>query len=853
MAAPLKSDALEKGLSNAEAQRRLLEDGPNELSKNKKQTRFAIILEVLREPMFLLLLASSLIYLFLGDTYEALMLVGMILLVIGITFYQQAKTENALEALRSLSSPRALVIRDGKTCRIAGNEVVRGDWVILSEGDRVPADGILISGPGVSIDESLLTGESVSVRRNPDAGEASRLFSGTLIVQGQGVLKVQQTGMQTELGKIGRSLDTLGSENTLLQKEIRRFVVLFATWGGILCLSVFLIYGWVHHHWIEGLLAGITLAMTLLPEELPMVLTVFFALGAWRIAQKQVLTRQPRAIEALGSATVLCVDKTGTLTLNRMTVACVTNTQGELWIATGNPNSTPNPFSETFYYAALASQRQGVDPMDQAALEASKRYLPVETQQTMTSCELLKLYPITSKTMAMTQVWKSLSDDGTSLVIAIKGAPEKVMARCQLSLPRQKAILKQLQTMAQNGFRVLAVAKAHWHDEVTELPEDPEKISFEWVGLIGYQDPIRPEVPAAIQSCHQAGIRVIMMTGDYEETARSIARQIGLGHLDQMITGTQLANMSDDLLKEQVAETDVFARMLPEQKLRLVNALKANGEIVAMTGDGVNDAPALKASHIGIAMGKRGTDVAREAAHLVLLEDDFSSIVQAVGLGRRIFDNLRKAMGFIFSIHIPIAGISILPVVFNLPLVLFPAHVAFLEMIIDPACSIAFESEPSERDVMKRPPRPTLEPLFTRGSLFYSALQGNILLLAVFGVYGFSISQGYGEAEIRTMSFTTLVIANLMLITANLSGETPVIKMPFLKNRAYWLILASAFILLLLILTLPFLRDLFHFSPLSFGSYGVCFIAGLSSLLLLEILRILKKQRSNGKARFSSI
>lgn len=823
---------MSQGLSREEALKRLDRDGPNELSKGKQRTGLTIILEVLREPMFLLLLASSGIYIILGDIHEALMLLSMILLVIGITFFQENRTENTLQALKDLSSPRALVIRDGEILRIAGREVVLGDFILLNEGDRVPADGLLLSGPGLSVDESLLTGESAAVRRMPGSAEQSGLYAGTLIIQGQGTMQVERIGMQTELGKIGRSLETIDVEDTLLQKEVGRLVRFFATWGLFLCLLVFLAYGLLRDSWMNGLLAGITLAMSLLPEEFPMVLMVFLALGAWRIAKSQVLTRRAYAIEALGATTVLCTDKTGTLTINAMSVVRVANKAGAILDLNSLPEGAvvDMEFSNILTCAALASQPECIDPMDKSARETAKRLL---FDNIPAGIHLpARVYPISRSLLALTLAWPQTNG---SYNIAAKGAPEAIIKLCSLNDTKRTEVSKQVEEMAKQGLRVLAVAQAGWLQDC--LPDSPLKFGFEYVGLLGYMDPVRPTVPEAIQACHTAGIRVIMITGDYPETARSIGRQIGLKNIEKVITGDQISELSDEALKESVCTTDIFARVAPEQKLCLVNALKTNNEIVAMTGDGVNDAPALKAAHIGIAMGKRGTDVAREAAHLVLLEDDFSSIVASIRLGRRIFGNLRKALAYIFAIHIPIAGMAVLPVIFNWPLVLLPAHIAFLEMIIDPACSVAFESEPSEYDVMRRPPRPLNERIFNKQTFISATLQGNVLLLVILAVYGFTLWQDYGETRARTITIITLLLSNLMLITNNLAGEVAVYKLPFLSNKAYWWIIGGTLFMLTLIMTIPILRSLFHFSILNAEDYAICVFAALFCLVIPSLAK----------------
>lgn len=834
----LQPDRLHRfqGLTSQEAQERLIQEGPNELSKAKQGNWLTHIRDVFREPMLLLLLAGSTIYMVLGDTAEALMLLSMVLIVIAITFFQQEKAEHALKALRDLSSPKALVIRNGENQPILGREVVRGDLVVLSEGDRIPADGLLISGPGLSVDESLLTGESVAVRREPGDTQESQLHSGTMVIQGQGILHVNQIGMQTALGKIGRSLETIESEDTLLQQEVRRLVRLFASWGVLLCIVVLLTYGLIQGQWMHGFLAGITLAMSVLPEEFPMVLTVFLALGAWRIAKKDVLTRSPHAIEALGTTTVLCTDKTGTLTINRMTVVRITGKQGSVLDLENHPeNATIDPdIAEVLLYSALASQPQGNDPMDKSTRQAAAQYLPEQTFSTFAN--MARLYPISKDLLAVTIAWQ---EPQGSYTVASKGAPETLATLCQLDDTQTAQLLQHVHDMALEGLRVLAVAKATWPEQ--ELPPAPQDFLFEFVGLLGFRDPISPSVPDAIRDCHTAGIRVIMITGDYPETARSIGQQIGLKNPNDVISGTHLAELSDEALTERIRTVDIFARMVPEQKLRLVNALKANNEIVAMTGDGVNDAPALKAAHIGIAMGKRGTDVARESADLVLLEDDFTSIVHAIRLGRRIFDNLRKAMAYIFSIHIPIAGMALLPVIFNWPLVLFPAHIAFLEMIIDPACSLAFEAEPSENNVMTRPPRPINEAIFSRKTFINTLLQGLTVLMVVLLAYGLCLWLNYGEADARTIGFMTLLISNLMLITFNLTGKASVLTLPFLKNKAYWWILGGALSIQAIILATPLLRHLFNFSLLHPIDYVIALGAGGLCLILLETIRHLTR------------
>ncbi len=826
-------------LSEAEAAERLASEGYNELPSSARRSLFSLAFGVVREPMFLLLAACGAVYLVLGDVQEALMLLGFVFFVMGLTLYQERKTEHALDALRDLSSPRALVVRDGAERRIAGREVVRGDILIVSEGDRVPADALLHSCLNLLVDESLLTGESLPVRKSDDAAAAKEfrpggddlpfIYSGTMVVQGQGVAKVIATGISTEIGKIGKVLQAVEPEETLLQKETGRWVYHLALVGLSLCILVIVFYSLTRADWLHGLLAGVTLAMATLPEELPVVLTIFLALGAWRISKKRVLTRRMPAIETLGSSTVLCVDKTGTLTMNCMSVSRLFAGGDFLDVGVVLRNSMPEEFHQLIEFSILASQLDPFDPMEKAIKETGDDYL-TETEHLHKDWELVHEYPLSKELLSLSRVWKS--SEREEYIIAAKGAPEAIIDLCHFDDQQIECLSGRISEMADQGLRVLGVARAFFQQPV--LPGQQHDFVFEFLGLIGLADPVRPTVPSAIAECYSAGVRVVMITGDYPGTARNIARQIGLKKADAWITGPELEGMTELELQQRINEVNIFARVVPEQKLRLVTALKANGEIVAMTGDGVNDAPALKAANIGIAMGGRGTDVARESASLVLLDDDFSSIVQAIKLGRRIFDNIRKAIAYIFAIHVPIAGISLFPVLFQWPLLLLPAHIAFLQLIIDPACSIVFEAEGEESDVMKRPPRNSREPLFSRKMLVLSLSQGVIVLVVVLGVFWFALSRGDNEQEIRALTFTTLMISNLGLILTNRSWSRTFLATLRFPNKALFPVVAGAIIFLGIVLNVPFLIDLFRFSALSTLDLLLCLSAGIGSVLWFE-------------------
>jgi Ca2+-transporting ATPase len=836
------------GLSEKEASERLAHEGFNEIPSAKKRSIFSIALNVLREPMLLLLIASGIIYMVLGDIQEALMLLGFVLVIIGITLYQERKTERALEALRDLSSPRALVIRDGVSKRIAGREVVRGDIIVLSEGDRVPADGVVLDCNNLMLEESLLTGESVPVRKaeteestemgRPGGDNSTFIYSGTLVVGGVGIAKVAAAGIYTEFGKIGKSLQSIESEETQLQKETRRVVRNLAFIGLSLCMIMAVVYGITKGDWIAGFLASITLAMAILPEEFPVVLTVFLALGAWRISQSRVLTRRMPAIETLGSNTVLCVDKTGTLTMNQMSVDRISVGGEFLNVELNTEKEPPEKFHQLIEFSILASQTNPFDPMEKALKKLGDHYQNM-TEHLHNDWTFMREYPLSKRLMALSRVWKSPSSE--DCIIAAKGAPEAIVDLCHLSQAETLELSKQVELMAGDGLRILGVARAHFKQ--VSLPDDQHDFKFDFLGLLGFADPIRPTVPAAIQECYKAGVRVVMITGDYPVTAQHIARQVGLKSMDKVITGAELYGMNDEELRERIKTVNIFARVVPEQKLRLVNAFKENGEIVSMTGDGVNDAPALKSANIGIAMGGRGTDVAREAGALVLLDDDFSSIVKAIRLGRRIFDNLRKAMAYILAVHVPIAGLSLIPVLFGWPLVLLPVHVVFLELIIDPACSVAFEAEPEEPNVMNRPPRDRKEPLFSRRTIILSLMQGIAVLVVTLAIYGFTLNQGRGELEARSLAFTTLVIANLGLILSNRFWSKNIISSLRYKNTPLFIIIASTLAILALVIFVPVIRDMFRFGTLHPNDLVFCFGAGAVCILWFEVVKYFSRPR----------
>ena len=831
-----------KGLTNEQVLEKQRLEGFNELPSSKPKNLFTIAWGVVKEPMFLLLVACGTLYLVLGYIQEGLMLLGFVFVIMGIEFYQEKKTEKALDALKDMASPRALVIREGVEKRIAGRDVVTDDLIILQEGDRVPADATVLYAVNLMADESLLTGESVSVGKSewngtdeniqPGGDELPFVYSGSMIVQGNGIVKVTAIGSNTEIGKIGKALDSVVEEPTKLKTEMGVLVKRLAIIGISLCALVILVYTLTRGDLLKGFLAGITLAMAMLPEEFPVVLTVFMALGAWRMSKKNVLTRRPSAVETLGSATVLCTDKTGTLTQNKMTVTQLYN--GKTFHPISKNTGFPEEFHEIIEYGILSSQTNPFDPMEKAITSMGEAYLQ-NTEHIHTDWQMIKEYPLSKDLLAMSRVFTN--HESHRQTIAAKGAPEAIFDLCHLSAEERNKNHQAVAEMASAGLRVLGVAKSMIDAEA--LPEIQHDFDFEFIGLIALSDPIRETVPEAVRECHQAGIRVIMITGDYPVTAMNIAREIGLKNHQVSISGPELHAMTEDELCERIKVVNVFARVVPEQKLKIVNALKRNGEIVAMTGDGVNDAPALKSANIGIAMGDKGTDVAREASSLVLMDDNFASIVGAVKMGRRIFDNLQKALGYIFAIHVPIAGLSLIPVFFsNLPLLLWPVHIVFLELIIDPACSIIFEAEKEEKNVMTRPPKDINEPFFGAKKIWLSCTQGIGILAIVFAVYLLGLKMNYSEKEVRALSFTTLIAANIAVILSNRSWTRNIFQILRTSNKTVKWVVGGATFFLILILNVPFLLNLFQFEKISLKEAVVCVVAGFSSIVWFELYKV---------------
>lgn len=807
------------GLTSSEAALVLKTEGFNELPAVESRSALRIVLGVLTEPMFGLLLASAAVYLIIGDFKEAVVLSLFALLSVTIAVVQEWRSEKVLEALRNLTSPRALVVRDGSPQRIPGRDVVRGDLIIVSEGDRIPADARLVTSDSITTDESLLTGESVPVIKSLQS-DSQNIFAGTLVVQGSARAIVTATGHNSEIGKIGQALKSVDIEQPRLQQQTRKIIRFFATIAIIFSVLSILLYGLLRDSWLDGVLSGIALGMSLLPEEFPLVLTVFMVMGAWRISKARVLTRKASAIEALGSTTVLCTDKTGTLTQNKMSIVLL-QSNGREW-KKGDTQAEESCI-RLLESGLRASKRDSYDPMDVS-------FFQHPLSQTFETLIPEFHYGLKPDLLMMAQIFKR---GGVNKVYA-KGAPETIARACRYSEDQMRALHESIESLASEGMRILAVAEAEFSGGA--WPQSADQFDYNFVGLVGFADPLRENAASAVATCRAAGIRVVMITGDYPATARSIALQAGLDD-GGVITGDDLKAMDNVALHRCVAQVNIFARIKPDQKLRIVNALKENGQIVAMTGDGVNDAPSLKAAHIGVAMGGRGTDVAREASSIVLLDDNFGSLVNTIALGRRIYDNLQKAMVYIVAVHVPIAGLALLPLLFNKPLILTPLLIALMEMVIDPACSLVLEAEDAEKEVMKRQPRDPASPLLSNPLLAWGFVQGVMALLIVGSIWMVAFANQLPEDEIRSLVFVCLMVINLTLILVNRSFS-PSLRMAFERKNPVlgWGTLGVA-ALFGLFLSWPPAKELFGFGPLHNHDLVLALSSGVFLLVTLEFLK----------------
>ncbi|HMM06686.1 MAG TPA: cation-translocating P-type ATPase [Clostridiales bacterium] len=830
------------GLTSAEVRARQEKYGKNQLTPKKKAGFFRKALHIIGEPMFLLLIAAAIIYFFLGEPRDGAIMLIFVVGIITIDVMQEWKTDRTLNALKDLSAPHITVIRGGKEQTVASVDLVPGDLMLLHEGVKIPADGVIIRCNDLCVDESSLTGEAegvwkISTDQASPADDAWRLdycYAGTLISQGTAVVRVDQIGDQTEYGKIGTHVAAAPQEATPLQKQTASLVRLCAVIAAILFLLVGLFTYWNSEasafadRLIESILAGITLAMAMIPEEYPVVLTVFLSMGAWRLAKKQSLVRKLPSVETLGTVSVLCVDKTGTITMNQMAVQ-------EIWALNGEDS----PLIETM---GLGCETDHYDPMEKAMLTfcTEKGFSP----EHLFNGELVTEYAFTNELKMMGHVWRKNGD----LIIAAKGSPERILTVCEIGEEDQATVKAMIRKMSGEGLRVIAIAAARPETEA-DIPPAITDCCLTFLGLIGLADPPRKTVADDIAICNRAGIRVVMITGDHGLTAAAIAEKIGMQSCGQIITGDMIQKMSDETLREKAKTCNIFSRVVPEQKMRIIKAFQKNGEIVAMTGDGVNDAPALKYADIGIAMGKRGSEVAREAADLILLDDNFTTIVETVKDGRRIYDNIRKAVGYIFTIHIPIAFSALLAPLLGIPsaaLLILPFHVVLLELVIDPTCSIVLERQPAERNIMERPPRNPKEKLVNIKLLTKSTLQGIAVFVASFATYFSMLNSGDGQAETaRAMGLSVIILANLLLVQVISSERDSVFRSArrLMKDKVMWLASTATVLMLILILYSP-LNSFLKLAPLSLPQLLAVIAIAAAAVLWYEPVKLIKRMRS---------
>ncbi len=809
-----------QGLNPEEvAQSRALH-GSNQIYVRPQRRIWHMLQDVGTEPMFLLLVIACVLYFLIGDAAEAWLMVGAVIFVTLIEIVQEFRSEKALSALRQLSQPRVVVIRAGKRQELPVEEVVVEDLIAFEEGERIAADVLLLQQNDLSVDEAILTGESLAVTKNPDEAGRNLLYQGTTVASGAGIARVRAVGVQTEFGKLGKSIESIETEPTPLQRQISRFVRQML-WAGLLAFLVVCAINYAYSgSFLSALLYSLAFAMALVPEEIPVAFTTFMALGAYRMTRKHVLVKQPKTVESLGAATVICLDKTGTITESKMTVAEVADYSGK---------------GRTLEYAMWASEPTPFDAMEKAIHVA---YEKETSKDRRGSAQMIHEYPLGGVPPMMTHVF--LPADTTERIVAAKGAVERILRVCNMDAAKKTDILDKTKEMARKGYRILGVCSAALTDEKYPAKQDDFPWTFE--GLLALYDPPKAGIAKVMNDFYQAGIAVKMVTGDYPETALNIAKESGIRVRGEAVSGETVMQMNQTQLREIVGGTDVFARMFPEAKLRVVEALKANGEIVAMTGDGVNDGPALKAAQVGVAMGHRGTEIAKSAASMVLLDDNLAHMVNAIKTGRLIYYNLRKAIRYIISIHLPIVLVVLFPLLFDWPYLhmLTPIHVIFLELIMGPTCAIAFENEPAEPNVLRKPPRTEGANLFSWPELSLSLLQGFLITVGVFVMYHYAIWLGKDEATTRSFVFITMLLANIFLTFANRSFEYTIARTLFYRNRLLWWMVGVSVLVLVTILLVPVARNMFQLGIITAAETGWCLLAALVSVGWFELWKWLK-------------
>lgn len=824
-----------KGLDSGQVHLSREKFGENKLNYKKENSFLDVLLRIVKEPMTILLLVASIIYFASGETGNGIFMAVAILFIASISLYQDSRSKNALEKLKSLSQPACKVIRNGETTEIKSEELVVGDCLLVEEGTSITADGTIIHSNDFSVNESILTGESLAVFKD-QFKEDSAIYAGTVVASGLAIAEITAIGNETKLGKIGKSLESINEEKTPLEIQVSNFVKWMAISGAIIFVIVWIINYWESHNVLTSLLQSLTLAMSILPEEIPVAFTTFMALGAWRLMKMGIVVKQTKTVETLGSATVICTDKTGTITENKMSLA-------KLYDLKSNKIASPeeelsNSQKELIELAMWASEPIPFDPMEVALHQA---YTALEQKDQRPAFKLIHEYPLGGKPPMMTHIF---SDGIGNKIIAAKGAPEALMSVSVLTEPEKEQIHSAIALLASEGYRVLGVGVSHFVG--VNYPAKQQDLPFQLKGIVAFYDPPKKNIKRVLEDFYRAGIHVKIITGDNAATTASIAKQIGFKEYDKTISGDELMALSDQELKNRVMHTAIFTRMFPEAKLRIINALKSNKQIVAMTGDGVNDGPALKASHIGIAMGKKGTEIAKQAASLILLEDDLSKMVDAIAMGRKIYTNLKKAIQYIISIHIPIILTVFIPLALGwvYPNIFSPIHIIFFELIMGPTCSIIYENEPMEANTMSQQPKPLSTTFFNLKELAVSIIQGLALTLGALYAYKLAVGNGYSEALTRTMVFTVLITANIFLTLINRSFYYSILTTFRYKNNLVLYIILITITIVGLILYIKPLAVFFEFVRMNLSQLFMCITIGFVSVTWFEVVKMIKRART---------
>lgn len=820
-----------KGLTSSQVSEARALHGRNEVIREAHYF-LTTVKGLFKDPMLLLLLVASSLYFISGEVGNGVFMISAIFLVIGISWYQESRSRNALAALKSLTQPTSKVIRDGATVEIRREEIVVGDFMIVEEGSSVPADGVIVHSNDFSVNESILTGESMPVSKNKEENH-NEVFQGTTVTGGLAICEVKAIGAATSLGKIGKSLESIDEEDTPLQKQIGNFVKKMAYVGAAVFFIVWGIYYFRSHQVLSSLLKALTLAMSILPEEIPVAFTTFMALGAWRLMKLGIIVKHTKTVETLGSATVICTDKTGTITENRMSLA-------RLFVLATNKIVTPEKATseekELITVAMWASEPIPFDPMEIALHEAYGKSTATDSRP---EYHMVHEYPLGGRPPMMTHVFENAAGHR---IIAAKGAPEAMMQVAHLNEEEKRNILSAIQTLAEEGFRVLGVGISTFAGN--DFPVNQQQLTFRFMGLVAFYDPPKKNIARVFDSFYKAGIAVKIITGDNAATTSTIARQIGFKGAEKTMNGEELLKLSEEELNVNVMKVTIFTRMFPDAKLRILNALKANHQIVAMTGDGVNDGPALKAAHIGIAMGKKGSEIAKEVSSLILSDDDLAKMVDAVAMGRRIYSNLKKAIQYIISIHIPIILTVFIPLVLGwiYPGIFTPVHVIFLELIMGPTCSIIYENEPMEKNTMQQQPRPVTDTFFSMRELGTSIIQGLVITAGTLFIYQYSVRQGYSEEVTRTMIFLTLIAANVSLTLVNRSFYYSILTTLGYKNNLVLFITGTTIGLTTLLLLIPAFTRFFKFDVMDAFQLMLSIGIGCASVIWFELVKAGKRR-----------